>query len=57
MFYHIIDGCSHNRAWRLYAESVQNPTGFPATKCREWRSPSSCSFSIDGYMGFGAQPP
>ncbi|CAH4035432.1 endothelial lipase isoform X1 [Pieris brassicae] len=50
-------GCSHNRAWRLYAESVQNPTGFPSTACRDWRSTSSpCVFSVDGYMGLGAQP-
>ncbi|KAL0821912.1 hypothetical protein ABMA28_005310 [Loxostege sticticalis] len=53
-----IYGCSHNRAWRLYAESVANPTGFPATLCRGWRSASAdCRFSIDGYMGFGARPP
>lgn len=51
-------GCSHNRAWRLYTESISNPTGFPATSCRDWTSgTASCQFSIDGYMGFGAQPP
>ncbi|XP_047535492.1 pancreatic lipase-related protein 2 isoform X2 [Vanessa atalanta] len=52
------DGCSHNRSWRLYVESIKNPTGFPATLCRDWKSATaSCRFEIDGYMGFGAQPP
>ncbi|CAH0725592.1 unnamed protein product, partial [Brenthis ino] len=51
-------GCSHNRSWRLYTESVLNPTGFPATLCRDWTSATSrCQFTYDGYMGFGAQPP
>ncbi|XP_047535491.1 lipase member H-A isoform X1 [Vanessa atalanta] len=51
-------GCSHNRSWRLYVESIKNPTGFPATLCRDWKSATaSCRFEIDGYMGFGAQPP
>ncbi|XP_063625575.1 pancreatic lipase-related protein 3 [Cydia splendana] len=51
-------GCSHNRAWRLYAESVLNPGGFPATLCRRWRGSSRlCSFRVDGYMGFGARLP
>ncbi|XP_059048668.1 phospholipase A1 member A [Achroia grisella] len=51
-------GCSHNRSWRLYAESVINPIGFPATFCRNWKNPPIlCNFSTDGYMGFGAQPP
>ncbi|XP_013189695.2 pancreatic lipase-related protein 2 [Amyelois transitella] len=49
-------GCSHNRAWRFYAESIANPAGFPATLCRGYRG-GSCRFTVDGYMGFGAQPP
>ncbi|XP_038222315.1 lipase member I [Zerene cesonia] len=50
-------GCSHNRAWRLFAESLRNPWGFPATACSEWRNASSsCGFSIDGYLGYQAQP-
>ncbi|KPI99875.1 PREDICTED: inactive pancreatic lipase-related protein 1 [Papilio xuthus] len=53
-----IYGCSHIRAWRYYAESLRNPTGFPATLCKTWRNPTSnCGFSVDGYMGIGAQPP
>ncbi|XP_034834902.1 pancreatic triacylglycerol lipase [Maniola hyperantus] len=51
-------GCSHNRAWRLYVESIGNPRGFPATLCRDWTSATaSCSFEVDGYMGFGAELP
>ncbi|XP_063829124.1 pancreatic lipase-related protein 2 [Ostrinia nubilalis] len=53
-----IYGCSHNRAWRLYAESILNPTGFPATLCRSWRRDTDeCSSSVDGYLGFAARPP
>ncbi|CAG9564563.1 unnamed protein product [Danaus chrysippus] len=50
-------GCSHNRAWRLYVESVMNPMAFPATFCRNYTNGDpSCTFEVDGYMGFGAQP-
>ncbi|XP_075980166.1 pancreatic lipase-related protein 2 [Anticarsia gemmatalis] len=53
-----IYGCSHVRAWRLYSESLTNPAGFPATRCRDWTSATSrCSFQTDGYMGIGAAPP
>ncbi|KOB73714.1 Lipase [Operophtera brumata] len=52
------DGCSHVRAWRLYAESIQNPRGFPATLCRNWKSATRpCQFQVHGYMGFAARPP
>ncbi|CAB3234225.1 unnamed protein product [Arctia plantaginis] len=50
-----IYGCSHVRAWRLYAESLSNPYGFPATRCRDWTSASRrCRFETDGYMGIAA---
>ncbi|XP_073961734.1 pancreatic lipase-related protein 2 isoform X2 [Choristoneura fumiferana] len=52
-----VNGCSHNRAWRLYAESIRNPRGFPATLCRKWKGSRLCNFQVDGYMGFGAGPP
>ncbi|XP_072945015.1 pancreatic triacylglycerol lipase [Epargyreus clarus] len=56
--FEFVYGCSHNRAWRLYAESVINPSGFPATLCRDWKNNrGECTFQIDGYMGYGAQPP
>ncbi|XP_019871268.1 pancreatic triacylglycerol lipase [Aethina tumida] len=46
--------CSHVRAWRLYAESVRNPTAFPATRCKSWRGTSrQCNFTQDAFMGFG----
>ncbi|XP_049875823.1 pancreatic lipase-related protein 2 [Pectinophora gossypiella] len=53
-----VNGCSHNRAWRLYAESLYNPAGFPATLCRDWTSwVSSCRFHVDGYLGVQARLP
>ncbi|XP_041982268.1 pancreatic triacylglycerol lipase [Aricia agestis] len=53
----LVYGCSHNRAWRLYAESLSNPAGFPATLCKNWRNSSKCGYNVDGYMGDAAQPP
>ncbi|KAJ2945741.1 hypothetical protein O0L34_g584 [Tuta absoluta] len=54
----LVNGCSHNRAWRLYAESISNPRGFPATLCRDWSSwARSCRFNVDGFMGIGARRP
>ncbi|XP_026321361.1 pancreatic triacylglycerol lipase [Hyposmocoma kahamanoa] len=51
-------GCSHNRAWRYYAESLYNPTGFPATLCRDWKSRgNNCNFQVHGHMGVGARRP
>ncbi|XP_015591504.2 inactive pancreatic lipase-related protein 1-like [Cephus cinctus] len=46
--------CGHNRAWRLYAESVTNPTGFPASRCQRWRPeiPANCTWTPDALMGF-----
>ncbi|RVE45509.1 hypothetical protein evm_009848 [Chilo suppressalis] len=51
-----IYGCSHNRAWRLYAESVSNPVGFPATLCMN-PGFGRCSVQTDGYLGIGARQP
>ncbi|KAJ0174540.1 hypothetical protein K1T71_009648 [Dendrolimus kikuchii] len=56
--FRFVYGCSHIRAWRLYAESVTNPTGFPATLCRDWKSATSrCQFQTHGYMGIAARRP
>ncbi|KAK5641790.1 hypothetical protein RI129_010337 [Pyrocoelia pectoralis] len=48
--------CGHFHAWRFYAESVRNPTAFPATKCGILKNGRlrSCAFTIHGYMGFAA---
>ncbi|XP_015598831.1 pancreatic triacylglycerol lipase [Cephus cinctus] len=46
--------CGTNRAWQFYAESVTNPTAFPAILCDSWTQykVSECSNIID-HMGFG----
>lgn len=48
--------CGHNRAWRYYAESVENPYGFPASRCPKWRSgiQANCAWKPEAYMGFAA---
>ncbi|XP_048509444.1 pancreatic lipase-related protein 2 isoform X2 [Athalia rosae] len=48
--------CGHNRAWRFYAESVNNPNGFPGSRCIRWRPEirGNCSWTPDALMGFGA---
>ncbi|KAK9885318.1 hypothetical protein WA026_010811 [Henosepilachna vigintioctopunctata] len=51
-FVNLVVGCSHVRAWKLYAESVINMKAFPATKCKSWKGTSRvCNFSTDSYMG------
>lgn len=46
--------CGHNRAWRYYAESVDNPYGFPASRCPKWRPgiEANCRWKPESYMGF-----
>ncbi|XP_011634020.1 pancreatic lipase-related protein 2 isoform X2 [Pogonomyrmex barbatus] len=50
--------CGHNRAWRYYAESVENPYGFPASRCPRWRPGihANCMWKPEAYMGFVADP-
>ncbi|KAL7305252.1 hypothetical protein TKK_0002390 [Trichogramma kaykai] len=51
--------CSHNRAWRFYAESVTNPLGFPASRCPKWRPEMwrvNCPWRPEALMGFAASP-
>ncbi|KAH0547393.1 hypothetical protein KQX54_019099 [Cotesia glomerata] len=49
--------CSHNRAWRYYVESINNPWGFPATRCLRWRpNLRSCTWKKDAVMGFATDP-
>ena len=51
--------CSHNRAWRFYAESVTNPAGFPASRCPKWRPEMTrinCHWHPEALMGFAASP-
>lgn len=52
LFSLILVACSHIRAWQYYAESVKNPTAFPASKCKSWKGKEKqCNFSLDTYMG------
>ncbi|XP_018351572.1 PREDICTED: pancreatic lipase-related protein 2 [Trachymyrmex septentrionalis] len=48
--------CGHNRAWRYYAESVENPYGFPASRCSKWRPGilANCVWKPEAYMGYAA---
>ncbi|XP_057321353.1 pancreatic lipase-related protein 2 isoform X1 [Microplitis mediator] len=49
--------CSHNRAWRYYVESINNPRGFPSTRCQRWRpNLRSCTWKNDAFMGFATDP-
>ncbi|KAL6438657.1 hypothetical protein ACFW04_004585 [Cataglyphis niger] len=50
--------CGHNRAWRYYAESVDNPYGFPASQCPRWRPGirANCVWKPEAHMGFLANP-
>ncbi|KAK0080675.1 hypothetical protein PV326_008032 [Microctonus aethiopoides] len=63
-------GCSHMRAWKIFAESILKPYDFPAFRCRKvgkWRriklffgrlsKPySNCEKFAGDYMGFIANP-
>ncbi|XP_053996741.1 pancreatic lipase-related protein 2-like isoform X1 [Hylaeus anthracinus] len=46
--------CGHNRAWMLYAESVTNPSGFPASRCPRWRPDirANCIWTPEVLMGY-----
>ncbi|XP_011696116.1 PREDICTED: pancreatic triacylglycerol lipase [Wasmannia auropunctata] len=46
--------CGHNRAWRYYAESVENPYGFPASRCPKWRPGilANCAWKPEAHMGY-----
>ncbi|XP_072761337.1 pancreatic lipase-related protein 2-like isoform X2 [Anoplolepis gracilipes] len=50
--------CGHNRAWRYYAESVENPYGFPASRCPRWRPGirGNCVWEPEVHMGFAVNP-
>ncbi|XP_066901536.1 lipase member I-like [Halyomorpha halys] len=51
--------CSHNRAWRFYAESVKNPYAFPAYECHDYHAFQAGLCPPKGkqaYMGYLADP-
>lgn len=52
-FVNLVIGCSHIRAWQLYAESILNLYAFPATRCKVWKGPKrECNFTVDAYLGY-----
>lgn len=55
-------GCSHQRAWQYFTESIRRPIAFLATKCESTRKNNSTSILTSGgcdknlvaYMGMHA---
>lgn len=54
-------GCSHQRAWEYFVESIQRPNAFLATQCEpnaglttKNRTEINCDKNITAYMGFNA---
>lgn len=56
-------GCSHQRAWQYFIESIRHPTAFLATKCESTRKNNSnstkltsggCDKNLVAYMGMHA---
>ncbi|XP_022230241.2 pancreatic triacylglycerol lipase [Drosophila obscura] len=54
----IIIGCSHQRAWEYFVESVAQPQGFPAKRCEPSPTFGVCRDGGNGvaFMGMGADP-
>ncbi|CAH0696477.1 unnamed protein product [Spodoptera exigua] len=55
---HILDSCSHSRAWLLFAESVTNPDAFIAVACPNWDDFQNqrCNYSNLSPMGLPSRP-
>ncbi|XP_063243720.1 lipase member H-A-like [Bacillus rossius redtenbacheri] len=53
-----IVSCSHQRAWKLYAESVRSECSFRATRCHHWFAHvlGLCADGDRAYMGLAASP-
>lgn len=49
-------GCSHQRAWEYFIESVHYPMAFPANRCEPSKLFGTCRDGGDGkaFMGMGA---
>lgn len=54
-------GCSHQRAWEYFIESIQRPNAFLATHCEPKSAPPTksphdinCDKNISAYMGYNA---
>lgn len=55
---HAIVGCSHQRAWEYFIESIDRPHAFLATHCESSAQPNfsniSCDKTVTAYMGLHA---
>lgn len=51
-------GCSHQRAWEYFVESVGQPKSFPAQRCESSESIGACreAGNRPSFMGMGADP-
>jgi hypothetical protein len=48
-------GCSHQRSWQYFVESIRRPRAFLANKCEpSGNRTKECNQTIKAYMGFGA---
>ncbi|XP_017108513.2 pancreatic lipase-related protein 2 [Drosophila bipectinata] len=54
----IIIGCSHQRAWEYFVESVGQPKSFPSQRCESSESIGACREpgNSPSFMGMGADP-
>lgn len=56
--YFITVGCSHQRAWQYFVESVGSVQSFPAEKCENstklYDNEEFCRRDLIAYMGMGA---
>lgn len=58
---HMAVGCSHQRAWEYFIESIQRPSAFLATHCEpkttlpvKNHTEINCDKNISAYMGYNA---
>ncbi|XP_002063646.3 phospholipase A1 VesT1.02 [Drosophila willistoni] len=54
----IIIGCSHQRAWEYFVESVRQPRAFPVQRCEASQTVGICRMggNRNAFMGMGADP-
>lgn len=50
-------GCSHQRAWEYFVESIRQPLAFPSERCEASENIGNCRMSNGrAFMGYGADP-
>ncbi|ALC42809.1 CG6472, partial [Drosophila busckii] len=55
----VLIGCSHQRAWEYFVESIRQPLAFPSERCEPSELFGICrdgGSSNGAYMGYGADP-